>query len=87
MVEKRPKVTTDEGKILKILELNDWVCGTYFQQGKNHFNAFLPTYAQRVSDLKKRGYKIDRLTCNQHNHKGNVAMYKLVREIKQLELI
>ena len=88
MVHKRPKDNTDEGKVLRILEQNgDFVCGTYFQQGKNQFNAFLPTYAQRVSDLKKRGYKIERLTCNKHNHKGNVAMYKLVREIKQLELI
>ncbi|QDP46731.1 MAG: hypothetical protein Tp156SUR915002_21 [Prokaryotic dsDNA virus sp.] len=84
---KEPKITTDEGKVLAILKDNEWVCGTHFQQGNNRFQAFIPTYAQRVSDLKKRGYDIEKANCNKHNHKGNVAMYRIKIVIKQMELL
>ena len=58
MVHKRPKDNTDEGKVLRILEQNgDFVCGTYFQQGKiNLMLSCLPTH-KGLATLKNVGIK------------------------------
>ena len=63
--------------VLRMLRENDCVCGTTFQK------LFIPTYAQRVSDLVKKGHIIDRKKCDMghHSHKGNVYMYGLVTQI------
>ena len=63
--------------VLTTLRENTWVCGITFQ------GMFIPTYAQRVSDLTQKGYIIDRQKCNlsHHSHKGNVFMYMLRHDI------
>jgi len=77
-VTKVPNEGTDSHRVLERLrEANwDWVCGVTFQR------MFLPTYAQRISDLRKMGYGIQAAQCRDHeywnhNHRGNVAMYRL----------
>ncbi len=78
MEKTKPSIQTDAGKVLVILQDNqDWVCGTHFQQGNNRFQKFIPTYAQRVSDLNKLGYEISSQKCIMHAHRGNVAMYRI----------
>ena len=47
-----------------------WICGSAF------LAAYLPTYAQRISELRKRGLDVESATCRHpdHNHRGGVAM-------------
>ncbi|BAR13802.1 hypothetical protein [uncultured Mediterranean phage uvMED] len=65
-------------RILNTLKnANTWVCGTTFQK------MFIPTYSQRINiDLKKDGHKIFSKPCQiiGHNHRGQVAMYRLIFE-------
>ena len=48
-----------------------WVCGTAFLQG------FIPTYAQRVSELNRDGHTIMSRPCQDmmHRHRGAVHQY------------
>lgn len=56
-----------------------WVCGTAF------LTAFIPTYAQRISSLRKKGYSIESKECNvpEHHHRGAVACYRLKEETNE----
>ncbi len=75
---KEPKQGTDSYRVLEKLRehRHDWVCGTTFQK------MFIPTYSQRIADLRKMGHGIHAAQCRDHmfwhhDHKGNVAMYSL----------
>jgi len=70
---KRPNAQSQMGRILITLENNWWTCGSTFQR------MYLPTYAQRISDLKKLGYNIIARPCDDksHTHTGQVAQYTL----------
>lgn len=59
-------------RILNMLNAESWVCGTTFQK------KYMPTYAQRISDLRKRGYDIVSEKCDMlgHSHSGAIAKYK-----------
>lgn len=59
-------------RILNMLGGASWVCGTSFQK------EYMPTYAQRISDLRKRGYDIVSDKCDMlgHSHSGAIAKYK-----------
>ena len=63
--------------VLRMLRENDWVCGTTFQR------VYIPTYAQRVSDLVKKGHKVlafDRYNSN--NHYGWLEKSKYKKKIE-----
>jgi len=70
---KRPNAQSQMGRILRTLENNWWTCGSTFQR------MYLPTYAQRISELKKLGYNIMARPCDDksHTHTGQVAQYTL----------
>lgn len=68
------KEKTQIEKVLSKLQINGtWICGTEFQK------EFIPTYSQRISELRKKGWEIESDICNRttHSHKGSVAMYRL----------
>lgn len=71
------KMMTQTEQVMDMLDREEWVCGVSFQQ------EFIPTYAQRISDLNKKGHKIEGQKCDMfhHSHRGNVFMYSLI-EIK-----
>lgn len=56
-----------------LIDTGGWVCGVSFQQ------KFIPTYSQRIRDLRKKGWDIesDRCSLGHHSHKGQVAMYRI----------
>jgi len=56
-----------------LINTGGWVCGVSFQQ------KFIPTYSQRIRDLRKKGWDIesDRCSLGHHSHKGQVAMYRI----------
>lgn len=68
---------TQTQQVMMMLENNDFVCGVTFQQ------TFIPTYAQRISDINKKAtdFRIVGQKCDisHHTHKGNVFMYSIVR--------
>jgi len=68
--ENKPVPQTE--RILNMLNANSWVCGTSFQK------EYMPTYAQRISDLRKRGYDIKSEKCDMlgHSHSGAIAKYQ-----------
>tara|TARA_Y100000004_G_scaffold173473_1_gene211371 strand:+ start:1077 stop:1340 length:264 start_codon:yes stop_codon:yes gene_type:complete len=72
------KEMTQTEKVFDMLSKNTFVCGVSFQQ------EFIPTYAQRISDLNKKSndYVITGQKCSMpnHSHKGNVFMYSMVRK-------
>lgn len=72
------KEMTQTEKVFDMLSRNTFVCGVSFQQ------EFIPTYAQRISDLnaKNSDYIItgEKCTMPNHSHKGNVFMYSMVRK-------
>jgi hypothetical protein len=77
-VVKVPNEGTDTYRVLQTLKAanNEWVCGADFHK------MYLPTYAQRISDLRKMGYGIQSARCRdhllwKHNHRGDIAMYLL----------
>jgi len=63
---------SQEDRILSMLQLSAWVCGTSF------LKEYMPTYSQRIAGLRKKGYDIKSEKCDnlQHTHSGNVAQYK-----------
>jgi hypothetical protein len=63
---------TDVETIHKTLKLNEgnWVCSQVFFR-----NFFIKDYAQRISDLRKKGITIEGKRCDQHSHK--MYMYKI----------
>lgn len=51
------------------------VCGRTFLQ------AYLPTYSQRIGELKRQGYEITSERCTAHPHgRSHLARYTLVEE-------
>ena len=40
-------------------------------------DAYVPEYRSRINELRKKGYKIEPLRCNLHEHKGNMQMWCL----------
>ena len=68
--ENKPVPQTE--RILNMLNAHSWVCGTSFQK------EYMPTYAQRISDLRKRGYDIKSEKCDMlgHSHSGAIAKYQ-----------
>lgn len=70
---KRPGAQSQCGRVLEVLENNWWTCGTTFQK------MFIPTYAQRVTDLKRFGYRILSRPCKDrsHAHAGRVFEYSI----------
>ena len=72
------KEMTQTEKVFDMLSKNTFVCGVSFQQ------EFIPTYAQRISELnaKNSDYIITGQKCTMpnHSHKGNVFMYSMVRK-------
>ena len=72
----------DADTILADLEQDSWVCGSHFQA------TYRPCYAQRISrDLKAgRGLEIESRVCREHNHRGSIHAYHLVRHPEQLRL-
>jgi hypothetical protein len=72
------KEMTQTEKVFDMLSRNTFVCGVSFQK------EFIPTYAQRISDLnaKNSDYIItgEKCTMPNHSHKGNVFMYSMVRK-------
>jgi hypothetical protein len=63
---------TDRETIYNILRRNEntFVCSGVFLR-----DYFIKDYAQRISELRAKGHKIDGMKCNEHNHK--LFMYKL----------
>lgn len=61
-------------RVLSILQINGtWVCGSQFHK------EFIPTYAQRISELRQKGWDIESDRCDRatHSHAGSVAMYRI----------
>lgn len=68
------KPTPQVERVLSKLIVNGgWICGVEFQK------EFIPTYSQRITDLRKRGWNIESDVCDKtsHNHTGRVAMYRI----------
>lgn len=69
-----PGYTQERAIVYALSKANGrWVCGTAF------LSAYIPTYAQRVSALRKKGYTIESKECDvpKHHHRGAVACYRL----------
>lgn len=66
---------TQHDTIIKMLQQGGTVCGSEF------LSVYLPTYSQRIGELKKKGYRIYRVECphDWHNHTSNIATYELAR--------
>lgn len=65
---------TAHRRILSILAVANgwWVCGSAF------YAIYLPTYSQRIGELVKQGYAIERGRCTDptHKHKSSMAAYR-----------
>jgi len=66
---------SDKQTIFNILKRNEntYVCSSVFI-----FENRIKDYAQRISELRAKGHKIDGMQCTEHNHK--LHMYKLCVE-------
>jgi len=71
---------TQHDRILGMLR-NGPVCGTTF------LGAWLPTYSQRIGELRKKGYGIERIKCPNefHRHKSQIATYVLVSDLDAVD--
>lgn len=65
---KRP---TTSQQIVEALREADR-CGGYF------YANFLPTFAQRISELNRSGWVIASRVCTEHEHRGTIHTYSLV---------
>tara|TARA_R100000329_G_scaffold49431_2_gene45492 strand:+ start:1442 stop:1669 length:228 start_codon:yes stop_codon:yes gene_type:complete len=63
---------SDKQTIFNILKRNE---NTYVCSGIFIFENRIKDYAQRISELRANGHKIDGIACTEHNHK--LFMYKL----------
>ena len=65
---------TQTEQVIDMLGKEEWVCGVSFQK------EFIPTYAQRISNLNAKGHNIMGKKCDMqhHSHRGNVFMYSLI---------
>jgi len=72
VIEQKP-IPQIQRVLSKLIINGTWICGTEFQQ------EFIPTYAQRISDLRKKGWDIQSDKCDKtnHSHTGNVFMYRI----------
>lgn len=76
----------DKDRIYDVLKRNEgtFVCSSIFFR-----ELFVKDYAQRIADLRAKGYEIEGIKCDQHDHK--MFMYKLTKkdytERDQLSLI
>ncbi len=69
-------IETQHDRILGMLRQGP-VCGSEF------LSVYLPTYSQRIGELKKKGYGIERVKCAKdwHNHQSGIATYVLVSDL------
>ena len=69
-----PKVS-QENKILKILEDDNWHCSSEF------YAQYMADPRARLFGLKKKGYQLESRKCQSHNfHDGNSKEWRLVGE-------
>jgi hypothetical protein len=63
---------TQHERIIKMLQTAP-VCGSTFLE------AYMPTYSQRIGELRKKGYRIYRVKCpyDEHRHQSGIATYEL----------
>jgi hypothetical protein len=68
---------TDKEKILNRLTAanHNYVCSSVFLR-----EDFVKDYAQRISDLRKKGYKISGTKCEIEGHSHKMNMYKLLED-------
>jgi len=68
---------TDKQKILNRLNQANYnyVCSSVFLK-----EDFVKDYAQRIADLRKKGYKIYGTKCKFEGHSHKLNMYKLLRD-------
>lgn len=90
MTENRPanlhkllearQVGSQHDRILAMLREGP-VCGSQF------LAAYMPTYSQRIGELTKRGYGIERVECKRdyHRHQSNIATYLLVSDLDAVD--
>lgn len=72
-LKKKP---TQREQVLATLAEGDPICGTAFLQAR------IPRYAARVNELRRDGWRIERVPCpyNYHTHPKTVATYQLQPE-------
>lgn len=63
--------STQKQTILELLNQNEFVCGTVFQ------NNYIPEYRSRINELRKDGFTIEARRCTQHQHKGSMQEWSL----------
>lgn len=62
-------------RIIAMLRSNPiGVCATSF------LAAYMPTYSQRIGELKVKGWVIVTERCTQHDHDSKQIQYRLVKE-------
>ncbi len=66
-----PTKMTERDKVLTVLRHKRPVCGTMFLE------IHIPTYSQRISELRAEGYDIQRVPCpyENHTHTKKIATY------------
>lgn len=71
-------MSTQTDRILAILRdakrMGVGVCGTAF------LRMYIPTYSQRIGELRRAGHQISRETCRIHAHEGAIGYYTLEGE-------
>lgn len=45
--------------------------------GRTFLLNYMPTYSQRIGELRREGYIIESETCTLHDHQGTIARYYL----------
>ena len=65
---------TQTERIRRILSGGFPICGIRF------LNEYMPTYSQRIGELKRKGYDIERVSCPYpyHTHPRGIATYQMV---------
>lgn len=67
---------TQKQTIIELLNAAEWVCGTVFQTN------YIPEYRTRINELRKDNFTIDARRCAQHQHKGMMQEWQLVKYSK-----
>lgn len=68
---------TDKERIEHVLRIGDglWVCGSAFLE------AYMPTYSQRISEMRRAGLPIETGACRNehHDHRSRIGAYRWTR--------
>lgn len=72
VAEKRP--TTSEQIVAALRDGPK--CGGYF------YANYLPTFAQRISEMNAAGWVIASRLCTDHEHRGTIHTYELVKDLE-----